>query len=166
MGGWCSSWSKKNNADSNIRCRIYAYFHVNTSGASTYGGCAEWNAEEGEWQFACGNIVAPADYSKITLYIQMIKQMNLANFAGLFLYPEQFGAEYVYDAKGNRKDARKLFGQSEKQTYDAQNNPITHTAPGRTVSTTFSWGDTAAQRKKASASQERFAPGHGVRLRV
>ena len=41
----------------------------------------------------------------------MNRQMNFADFTGIYLYPEAFGTQYVYDKNGNRKTRKMLYGE-------------------------------------------------------
>ena len=78
----------------------------------------------------------------------MNRQMNFADFTGIYLYPEAFGTQYVYDKNGNRKTRKMLYGGQEKSEFDDADNLTKHTAAGRTVSSTFHYGDTEAEQKK------------------
>ena len=78
----------------------------------------------------------------------MNRQMNFADFTGIYLYPEAFGTQYVYDKNGNRKTRKMLYGGQEKSEFDNADNLTKHTAAGRTVSSTFHYGDTEAEQKK------------------
>lgn len=81
MGGWCSSFAKKNDPDNYIYCRITVLFTAgNPDNANCYwatGGSAVFNAEEGNWQFASAGIVAPNNCTYIRVVLQMNRQMNL-----------------------------------------------------------------------------------------
>ena len=112
------------------------------------GGSAVFNAEEGNWQFASAGIVAPNNCTYIRVVLQMNRQMNFADFTGIYLYPEAFGTQYIYDKNGNRKTRKMLYGGQEKSEFDDADNLTKHTAAGRTVSSTFSYGDTEAEQKK------------------
>ena len=152
MGGWCSSFAKKNDPDNYIYCRITVLFTAgNPDNANCYwatGGSAVFNAEEGNWQFASAGIVAPNNCTYIRVVLQMNRQMNFADFTGIYLYPEAFGTQYVYDKNGNRKTRKMLYGGQEKSEFDDADNLTKHTAAGRTVSSTFSYGDTEAEQQK------------------
>ena len=152
VGGWCSSFAKKNDPDNYIYCRITVLFTAgNPDNANCYwatGGAAVFNAEEGNWQFASAGIVAPNNCTYIRVVLQMNRQMNFADFTGIYLYPEAFGTQYVYDKNGNRKTRKMLYGGQEKSEFDDADNLTKHTAAGRTVSSTFSYGDTEAEQKK------------------
>ena len=152
VGGWCSSFAKKNDPDNYIYCRITVLFTAgNPDNANCYwatGGSAVFNAEEGNWQFASAGIVAPNNCTYIRVVLQMNRQMNFADFTGIYLYPEAFGTQYVYDKNGNRKTRKMLYGGQEKSEFDDADNLTKHTAAGRTVSSTFSYGDTEAEQKK------------------
>ena len=152
VGGWCSSFAKKNDPDNYIYCRITVLFTAgNPDNANCYwatGGAAVFNAEEGNWQFASAGIVAPNNCTYIRVVLQMNRQMNFADFTGIYLYPEAFGTQYIYDKNGNRKTRKMLYGGQEKSEFDNADNLTKHTAAGRTVSSTFSYGDTEAEQKK------------------
>ena len=152
VGGWCSSFAKKNDPDNYIYCRITVLFTAgNPDNANCYwatGGSAVFNAEEGNWQFASAGIVAPNNCTYIRVVLQMNRQMNFADFTGIYLYPEAFGTQYVYDKNGNRKTRKMLYGGQEKSEFDNADNLTKHTAAGCTVSSTFHYGDTEAEQKK------------------
>lgn len=115
VGGWCSSFAKKNDPDNYIYCRITVLFTAgNPDNANCYwatGGSAVFNAEEGNWQFASAGIVAPNNCTYIRVVLQMNRQMNFADFTGIYLYPEAFGTQYIYDKNGNRKTRKMLYGE-------------------------------------------------------
>ena len=146
-GGWCKSFAKKMDEEGYVFCSLSVYFTANTTNWYL-GGRVNFNYGEDGWQFASGSIVAPYNYTKVRFSLYMNRQMNHADFTGLYLYPEAFGTDYVYDAKGNRKQAIQLYGGVKKTEYDDHDNMIQHTAPGHTKSSTFSYGDTEDQQKK------------------
>lgn len=152
VGGWCSSFAKKNDPDNSVYCRITVQFTsadpVTDKSYWATGGSAVFNAEEGNWQFASAGIVAPNNCTYIRVVLQMNRQMNFADFTGIYLYPEAFGTQYIYDKNGNRKTRKMLYGGQEKSEFDDADNLTKHTAAGRTVSSTFSYGDTEAEQKK------------------
>ena len=152
LGGWCKSLAKKEDIDNYTYCRINAAFSASDPSSSsvttTLGGAVYFNAGEEGWQFGCADVVAPCRYNYIRVTMQMNRQMNHADFTNLFLYPESFGTDYVYDAKGNRTSARQLYGGVSEAEYDDCNNLIQHTAPGHTKSSTFSYGETEAEQKQ------------------
>ena len=152
VGGWCSSFAKKNDPDNYIYCRITVQFTsadpVTDKSYWATGGSAVFNAEEGNWQFASAGIVAPNNCTYIRVVLQMNRQMNFADFTGIYLYPEAFGTQYIYDKNGNRKTRKMLYGGQEKSEFDDADNLTKHTAAGRTVSSTFHYGDTEEEQKK------------------
>ena len=152
VGGWCSSFAKKNDPDNSVYCRITVQFTsadpVTDKSYWATGGSAVFNAEEGNWQFASAGIVAPNNCTYIRVVLQMNRQMNFADFTGIYLYPEAFGTQYVYDKNGNRKTRKMLYGGQEKSEFDDADNLTKHTAAGRTVSSTFHYGDTEEEQKK------------------
>ena len=115
VGGWCSSFAKKNDPDNYIYCRITVQFTsadpVTDKSYWATGGSAVFNAEEGNWQFASAGIVAPNNCTYIRVVLQMNRQMNFADFTGIYLYPEAFGTQYIYDKNGNRKTRKMLYGE-------------------------------------------------------
>ena len=146
-GGWCGGYARKRRTGNSAACRIHVLF--SPSGTDWFsGGTVDWNSTEGRWQYACGSIVAPSNYSKVKFAIEYSEQINYADFACVYLYPESFGVDYVYDAKGNRTGAKTLFNRSASAQYDAFNNMTSYTAPGDTVSTTYNYGSTDAEKKK------------------
>ena len=152
VGGWCSSFAKKNDPDNYIYCRITVQFTsadpVTDKSYWATGGSAVFNAEEGNWQFASAGIVAPNNCTYIRVVLQMNRQMNFADFTGIYLYPEAFGTQYIYDKNGNRKTRKMLYGGQEKSEFDDADNLTKHTAAGRTVSSTFHYGETEEEQKK------------------
>ena len=56
----------------------------------------------------------------------MNRQMNFADFTGIYLYPEAFGTQYVYDKNGNRKTRKMLYGGQEKSEFDDADNLTKH----------------------------------------
>ena len=152
VGGWCSSFAKKNDSDNYIYCRITVQFTsadpVTDKSYWATGGSAVFNAEEGNWQFASAGIVAPNNCTYIRVVLQMNRQMNFADFTGIYLYPEAFGTQYIYDKNGNRKTRKMLYGGQEKSEFDDADNLTKHTAAGRTVSSIFHYGETEEEQKK------------------
>lgn len=145
-GGWCKSFAKKVDTSTSVYCCLNVYF--SRGSYWQYGGSVTFNYGEDDWQFASSSIVAPDNYTKIRFALYMNRQMNHADFTGLYLYPESFGTDYVYDAKGNRKEAIQLYGGVKKTEYDDHDNLIRYTAPGHTKYSSFSYGDTEDAQKK------------------
>lgn len=145
-GGWCKSFAKKLDVDGYVFCSLAVYF----TGGSTWhlGGRVDFNYGEAGWQFASGDIVAPYNFTKIRFSLYMNRQMNHADFTGLYLYPEAFGTDYVYDKNGNPKKAVALYGGASAAEYDNADNLTKYTLPGQTKSSTFFYGETEAEQKK------------------
>ena len=118
VGGWCSAFAKKQDDDDSVFCRITVQFTaadpVTTSSYWATGGSAVFNAEEGNWQFTSAGITAPNNCTYIRVILQMNRQMNYADFTGIYLYPEVFGTQYVYDSNGNCKSSKQLYGGQEQ----------------------------------------------------
>ncbi len=147
-GGWCCAFLKgKRGADDGI-CRIKVQFSVGGTTWAT-GGLIDFNDEEGNWQFASGNVSAPIDnYQWCRFVIAYNRQINDGYFTNMYLYPEQFAQELGYDAKGNRLTAKALSGLTSGAEYDAFNNMTKYTQPGRSVSAVYEYGATDDDRKK------------------
>ena len=148
-GGWCSSYAKRNRDNNPCGCRINVLF-AQSENASYWasGGKIEWNCTEGEWQFASTSIVAPMEFYYIKFAVEYSQQINYADFSNLFLYPEQFGAKYEYDTKGNTTGVTALFGESSGAQYDSFNNMTSYTAPGHSAGYSFFYGTSDADKKK------------------
>ncbi len=151
VGGWCSSYAKKTDTADSCLCRLQVWFGTSNTSDWTgwvYGGTVDFNHEEGNWQFACGAVAAPINYYWVRVAILYNRQMNYADFSNLFLYKEAYGTDYVYDANGNRKRRTEPSGNAGAATYDDYNNILTSAAPGRTVTTNYTWGTTEAAKRK------------------
>ena len=147
-GGWCCAYAKRNHGTNDVTaCRIRVQFHAGY-GDWIDGGVIDWNSTEGEWQFASTSVYAPMDFVKIRFRIEYFRQVNYADFSNLFLYPEQFATEYVYDENGNSTSVTPLFGKPSGSHYDDYNNLTSYTAPGCTAGYTYNYGSTTAEKKK------------------
>ena len=149
-GGWVSSYAKRIDVGGSVYCRLQIWFSTSNASAWTgwtFGGAVDFNHEEGNWQFACNGITAPIDYSWIRVAIYYNRQMNYADFSNLFLYKEQYGTDFVYDERGNRKKRTSTAGHTRGSTFDDYNNVLTSATTGRTVVTTNEWGTTEAEKR-------------------
>ena len=150
VGGWCSAFAKKPE-DNSIICELQVYF-ANTNSDDwndwTYGGSAYFHHEEGNWQFACGDVYAPDSFSWARVVIVYDKQVNYADFSNLFLYKEQYGMDIEYDANGNQTHAANTTGNSDESEYDTFNNLTKYTAPGHSLFTVNEWGSTDTEKRK------------------
>ena len=150
VGGWCSAFAKKPE-DSSIICELQVYF-ANTNSDNwddwTYGGAAYFHHEEGNWQFACGDIYAPGSFSWARVVIVYDKQVNYADFSNLFLYKEQYGTDIEYDERGNQIHDASTTGNPDESEYDAFNNLTKYTAPGHSLFTLNEWGTTDTEKRK------------------
>ncbi len=152
-GGWTRGFGKEFATNANgidtVRNYIKVFFGSGTDHGSP-GGTIHFNQEEGSWQFACGAVKAPRDYTYIWFEIHFYQQMNYADFTNLFLYKEEFGSSYTYDAAGNITDVKTLSGTQGNAEYDAFNNLTSYVQPGRpkTVKTVLDYGATEDDKKK------------------
>ena len=116
----------------------------------TFGGSAQWNAQDNTWQFACGRVQAERDYSYVRFVLMYHDQINHTDYANMFLYREPYGALMGYDSRGNcitRTTSARLTGGS---TYDDFNNVLTSFQPGHSAAdaASYTWGDTDAEKKR------------------
>ena len=151
FGGWCAAFAKANNRSDYVYTSLQIWYsYENNTGWDTWThlGTVEFNSQEGEWQFSCNEYVADRTFHWLRIAVHYNRQINYAYFSNLFLYKEQFGTNYVYDSKGNRKKRTGTSGAAGGATYDDYNNVLTSAAPGRTVSTTYNWGSTEAEKRK------------------
>lgn len=148
VGGWSMNYSapRKGN-DKRYGIRV-SFSNVSTASKEDTPSIL-WSEEWSGWQFAAGAVVAPCQYSGIRINIDYEENLNYAEFDGMFLYKEQFGASYVYDVSGNVTTATTAAGQKAGATYDAYNNLISYYQPGRTadIKTTYAYQDIAARQK-------------------
>ena len=54
-----------------------------------------------DWQFVSAQVIAPADYSKVYVYLDYQNNENTAVFTLPYLYKEDYGQTYTYDDDGN-----------------------------------------------------------------
>lgn len=115
-----------------------------------YPGEIEFSEEWSGWRFACGPIIAPADYTAVRFHIDYEKNQNHADFTSMFLYKEEFGWTYTYDAQGNVISVKDLTGKYKKATYDAYNNLTEYVPVGQpdTVKVKMEYGATDVEKKR------------------
>lgn len=147
-GGWSKGYSKPRKGESNLYGIRLAF--KNSAGTYVDASPIEWSDEWTEWQFACAPVIAPCDYTEVRFYIDYQKNINYAEFDGLFLHKEEFGQTFAYDEKKNVTSVKDLSGQKSNATYDAFDNMLTYRQPGRPagVQTTLEYGTTDAEKQK------------------
>ena len=69
------------------------------------------------YQFIADQVVATADYTSITVFVEHNYSPNTVYFDGISLYKERFGTEYEYDANGNMSKSTDILGQSTSYSY-------------------------------------------------
>ena len=149
-GGWSLGYSKPRKGE-NFRYDIrVSFLKAGTTSTRVNAPSIEWTEEWTDWQFAAGPVVAPCDYTSVRLNVDYERNINYAEFGGIFLYKEQFGQSFVYDSKGNVLSSTDAAGLKGGATYDGFNNVLTYWQTGRpsTVKTTLEWGGTDAEKKK------------------
>ena len=149
-GGWSFNYSKpRKGEDHRYNIRV-AFLKAGTSSTRVNTDSIEWSEEWSDWQFAAGPVVAPCDYTAIRFNVDYERNINYAEFNGLFLHKEEFGQSYVYDEEGNVLSSKNAAGTKDGATYDAFDNVLTYFSPGRpsSVKTTLEWGTTDAEKKK------------------
>ncbi len=149
-GGWSLNYSKpRKGEDYRYNIRV-AFLKSGTSSTRENTPSIEWSEEWTDWQFAAGPVVAPCNYTAIRFNIDYERNINYAEFGGLFLHKEEFGQTYVYDSKGNVTSSKNAAELQDKAEYDEFDNIESYQQPGRpaTVKTTMEWGATDAEKKK------------------
>lgn len=149
-GGWSLNYSKpRKGEDYRYNIRV-AFLKSGTSSTRENTPSIEWSEEWTDWQFAAGPVVAPCNYTAIRFNVDYERNINYAEFGGLFLHKEEFGQTYVYDSKGNVLSAKNAASLEDGATYDDFDNILTYYQPGRSssVKTTMEWGTTDAEKKK------------------
>lgn len=149
-GGWSLNYSKpRKGEDFRYNIRV-AFLKSGTSSTRENTPSIEWSEEWTDWQFAAGPVVAPCNYTAIRFNVDYERNINYAEFGGLFLHKEEFGQTYVYDSKGNVTSSKNAAELQDGATYDSFDNILTYYQPGRSssVKTTMEWGTTDAEKKK------------------
>lgn len=83
------------------------------------------------WQATGGAVTAPVNYTKMRVACVNKGQPNPSRFTNIYLFREQFGQTYSYDADGNLVDTTTLSGLKSHTDYDKENNLTTYVKPGR-----------------------------------
>lgn len=148
-GGWSLNFSKPRKGE-NFRYNIRVAFLKSGTSTRVNSDSIEWSEEWTDWQFAAGPVIAPCNYTSIRFNVDYERNINYAEFNGLFLYKEEFGQTYVYDSNGNILSAKNAASLQDGATYDAFNNMLTYYQPGRpaNVKTTLEWGNSDEEKKK------------------
>ena len=148
FGGWTRGYFRQPSYDYIYMLRLE--FKYTGDSDYTFGGSAQWNAQDNTWQFACGRVQAERDYSYVRFVLMYHDQINHTDYANMFLYREPYGALMGYDSRGNcitRTTSARLTGGS---TYDDFNNVLTSFQPGHSAAdaASYTWGDTDAEKKR------------------
>lgn len=149
-GGWSLNFSKpRKGEDFRYNIRV-AFLKAGTSSTRVNTSSIEWSEEWTDWQFAAGPVVAPCDYTSIRFNVDYERNINYAEFGGLFLHKEEFGQTNVYDSRGNVLSAKNAASLQDGATYDAFDNILTYFQPGRSaaVKTVMEWGESDEEKKK------------------
>ena len=147
-GGWSIGYSMPRKGEDH-RYNIRVSFLKTGTSTRESSPSIEWSEEWTDWQFAAGPIVAPCNYTSIRFNIDYERNINYAEFNGLFLHKEEFGQTFVYDSKGNIISAKSAASLQDGATYDNFNNVSTYYQPGRSSDQTImEWGTTDAEKKK------------------
>lgn len=149
-GGWSMNYSKPRKGE-NFRYNIrVAFLKSGTSSTWQNAPSVEWSEEWTDWQFVAGPIIAPCNYSKVRFSVDYERNINYAEFGGLFLHKEEFGQSFIYDSTGNILTSTNASGSQDGARYDLHNNLVSYFQPGRSASeqVTFEWGNTDTEKKK------------------
>lgn len=108
----CGAWVKSNAVPirDDRKAGVKLEF-INSSGSVITDGATEISVNPfvADWQYIMGEATAPGNYSSVRITMMYTRQCNTAQFDGVQVYKEPFGAWYTYDASGN------LIGQHEVQ---------------------------------------------------
>ena len=149
-GGWSFNYSKpRKGEDFRYNIRV-AFLKSGTSSTRQNTPSIEWSEEWSDWQFAAGPVVAPCNYSSIRFNVDYERNINYAEFGGLFLHKEEFGKTFAYDDDGNVTSVKNLASMESSADYDDYDNLISYVQPGKpsTEKYTLTWGSTEAEKKK------------------
>ena len=149
-GGWAMGYSKPfKGIDKTFNIRV-AFLKSGTTSTRENADSIEWSEEWSDWQFAAGPVIAPCDYTSIRFNLDYQRNINFAEFGGLFLHKEEFGQTFDYDEDGNILSTKNLASLQSHATYDAYNNLLTYRQPGRSATEkyTLTYGTTEADKKK------------------
>lgn len=95
------------------------------SGKATFtdkSNVVDFNYAINEWQFVSGKLIAPIDYTNITLYFDYDYNAWFSAFSQPFVCKENFGQSYTYDSNGNVVSAKDL--SETEATFAYQNNNL------------------------------------------
>ncbi len=147
VGGWARAWAASSGDQRTFRLRVQ---FQKKNGVWADGGSANWNEEWVDWQYACGAVVAPADYGKLRVSIDYDWNLNEAQIGAVSLTKEYYGQNFAYDDKNNITAVSTLLGQKDNAVYDAFDNMTSYIQPGRGAGDkyTFFYGDTDADKKR------------------
>lgn len=148
-GGWSLNFSKPRKGE-NFRYNIRVAFLKSGTSTRVNNDSIEWSEEWTDWQFAAGPVIAPCNYTSIRFNVDYERNINYAEFNGLFLHKEEFGKTFAYDDKGNVTSTKNLASMQSYATDDDYNNLLTYCQPGRPASDkyTLEYGATAEEKKK------------------
>ena len=148
-GGWSLNFSKPRKGE-NFRYNIRVAFLKSGTSTRVNSDSIEWSEEWTDWQFAAGPVIAPCNYTSIRFNVDYERNINYAEFNGLFLHKEEFGKTFAYDDKGNVTSTKNLASMQSYATYDDYNDLLTYRQPGRPASDkyTLEYGATAEEKKK------------------
>jgi|GEM_PF-2450209 len=147
VGGWARAWAASSGDQRTFRLRVQ---FQKMNGVWADGGSANWNEEWVDWQYACGAVVAPADYGKLRISIDYDENLNEAQIGAVSLTKEYYGQNFAYDDKNNITAVSTLLGQKDNAVYDTFDNLTSYIQPGRGANDkyTFFYGDTDAEKKR------------------
>lgn len=95
------------------------------SGKATFtnnSNILDFNDALEEWQFVSGSLIAPIDYTSITLYFDYDYNTWFSMFNRAFVCKELFGQSYTYDSNGNVVSVKDLSETEASFAY--QNNNL------------------------------------------
>ena len=123
------------------------------SGKATFtnkSNILDFNYALDEWQFVSGTLIAPIDYSSITLYFDYDYNAWFGMFSEAFVCKESFGQSYTYDSNGNVVSTKELSETEASFAY--QNNNLSQMLNPSGTRYSYSYDETTNALMYANSS--------------
>ncbi len=98
------------------RCFELSLTMHNTDGTQSYHS-VKFNNDVSRWQYASSAYTFTKDCTSITFYLVYYYEVNVAKFDNAYLYLDNCGSSYTYDADGRLKTVKDGAGQGITYTY-------------------------------------------------
>lgn len=115
----------------------------NTDGTSSYENLLITPTSD-EWQYICGQAVAPQNYNKIIIYLKFIYNRNYAYFDDVQFYKDTFGQSFIYDSNGNIQSVVDMANNTATVVTNGNNDVTSYTdGKGQVYSLEYDGGNTS-----------------------